>query len=212
MDEEGTRIESSIGQDLTWDTRDSRFNPSEGSIVRLSTTFSGVGGDVRNVKSTVGGGHYISIVDDLVLGLRGEFGHISGIFGDETEVSDRFFIGGNTFRGFEFGGVGPRDATTDDALGGKTYYVGTVEFTFPLGLPEEFDIRGRLFSDFGAVWDLDNSTTARVDDSSSPRITAGAGLSWNSPFGPVIIDLGFPVVKEDFDESQLLTFSFGTRF
>ena len=84
--------------------------------------------------------------------------------------------------------------------------------TFPLGLPEEFDIRGRVFSDFGAVWDLDNPTTASIDDSSSPRITAGAGLSWNSPFGPVIIDLGFPLVKEDFDQTQLLTFSFGTRF
>lgn len=210
--EEGIRYESSIGHDITWDTRDSRFEPSSGSIAQVSTSVSGLGGDVKLIRTSVRGGHYYSLTEGLVVAVKGEVGYVAGIFGEETEVSDRFFIGGNTFRGFEFGGIGPRDRLTDDALGGKTYYRGTVEVTFPLGLPEEFDIRGRLFSDFGAVWGLDNPTTTPIDDSSSPRITAGAGLSWNSPFGPVIIDLGFPIVKEDFDKTQLLTFSFGTRF
>jgi len=210
--EEGTRYESSIGQELVYDSRDSRFDPHTGIVGKLATTVAGLGGDVRNVKTVVSGAKYFPLGDDLTLAVKGEVGNIFGFAGSDTEVSDRFFIGGTTFRGFEFGGVGPRDAVTNDALGGKNYYIGTLEFTFPLGLPEEFDIKGRLFADVGAVWALDNSTTATVDDSTSPRITIGAGFSWNSPFGPVIIDLGYPIVKEDFDESQILTFSFGTRF
>ena len=83
--------------------------------------------------------------------------------------------------------------------------------TFPLGLPDEFDIRGRLFTDVGASFGIDGSD-AGVDDSSSPRVTVGTGVSWNSPFGPIVVDLGFAVVKEDFDETEILNFSFGTNF
>ncbi len=79
-------------------------------------------------------------------------------------------------------------------------------------MPLDLDVRGRVFGIVGSVWDLDNDTTAAVDDESSPRVSIGTGVTWNSPFGPVLIDLGFPVVKEDFDKDELLSFSFGTRF
>ena len=78
---------------------------------------------------------------------------------------------------------------------------------------EDLAIRGRLFSDVASVWDVDDrGTGADIEDSSAPRVTLGGGISWNSPFGPVIVDLGFPVIKEDFDEKEVLSFSFGTQF
>jgi outer membrane protein insertion porin family len=70
-----------------------------------------------------------------------------------------------------------------------------------------------VFTDVGAAWSLDEgSIPVVVDDSAAPRVTVGTGISWNSPFGPVVVDLGVAVIKEDFDETELISFSFGTQF
>ncbi len=212
QDDEGTRLLSSVSQELILDTRDSRFDPHEGYSIRFSTEVAGLGGDVRFLKTTVGGGYYIPITESITLGFRAEAGNIFGIR-QSTRISDRFFIGPDNLRGFRFAGVGPRDQDTDDALGGKHFYAGTTELSFPLGLPEEFQIRGRIFGDVGSAWAVDDVPSGvRVEDSSSPRISIGAGFSWISPFGPVLIDLGFALVDKDFDEKEVLNFSFGTRF
>ena len=210
--DQGERVSSAISHELIYDTRDSRFDTREGFFLTTSNEFSGIGGDVRYLRNTVGGGYFHTFLENLTGSVRTEAGHIFGIDQD-TLVSDRFFLGQDSLRGFEFAGVGPRDAVTDDALGGKNFYNGTVELSFPVFLPDEFQVRGRVFTDVGAVWDVDGvPSSVVVLDSSSPRVTVGAGFSWVSPFGPVIVDLGFPVVQEDFDKDELLSFSFGTRF
>ena len=211
QDQEGNRIVSSVSQELIWNRLDSRLNPSEGYAISLTTELAGLGGDAYFSKNNIKAAYYLPVFDDVVFSVTGIGGYMIGL-GQDTQVSDRFFIGGPTFRGFEFAGIGPRDADTKDALGGKYYYVGTAEMTFPLGLPEEFQIKGRLFAEAGALWDLDNDTEAQVDDSSSPRLTLGAGISWNSPLGPFVVDFGFPLIKEDFDEEEIFRFSVGTRF
>ena len=208
--EEGETVRSIVGQDLTWDRRDNRFDPREGFRVRLSNEVAGLGGDVRFLRNTLEGDYFIPVFENMTLNLGGEFGYIFGI-GEDTRIADRFFIGGESFRGFEPGGAGPRDVDSDDALGGNAYYLGTVELSFPLGLPEEFDIRGRLFTDIGASFDADSDADF-VESTATPRVSVGPGLSWRSPFGPLRLDLGFPLVKEDFDKEQLLSFSFGTQF
>ena len=209
--EEGVRLESSIAQELTYDARDSRFDPHEGFQTGLSTQFAGVGGDARFVKATVNAAYYQPISEDVTLSFLGEVGAIEGL-GEDTRASDRFFLGGTSFRGFEFAGIGPRDRRSGDSLGGKRYYTATTELSFPLGLPDELEVRGRIFGIVGSIFDLDNKTSAKIDDSSAPRVTIGTGLSWNSPFGPVLIDIGYPLVKENFDKRELISFSFGTRF
>jgi outer membrane protein insertion porin family len=114
-------------------------------------------------------------------------------------------------RGFEVGGMGPRDKFTDDALGAKTYGIGTVEVTFPIGLPEEFGVRGALFTDFGTAFGADGPENL-INDSKSLRMSSGAGIAWRSPLGPVRLDLAYPFLKTDFDETQFFSFSFGARF
>ena len=209
--EEGTRLESSIAQEISYDTRDSRFDPHEGLLGTFSTQFAGVGGNVKFFKTTLGGAYYVPVTDSVTLSFAGDVGNIIGV-GEDTRASDRFFLGGTSFRGFEFAGIGPRDAITEDALGGKYFYSATTEVSFPLGLPEDLQVRGRLFGIIGSLFEVDNSTTALIDDTSAPRVSIGAGLTWNSPFGPVLVDLAIPVIKEDFDETELISFSFGTRF
>jgi len=209
-DEAGRFLESTIGHELVFDRRDSRFDPHEGYVMRLRNDIAGLGGDVRFLKSTIGGGYYFPVAEDWTFATKGEIGNIIGL-GEDTRISDRFFIGGRNCRGFQFAGVGPRDRVTDDALGGKNFYTGTAEFSFPLGLPDEFDIRGRLFGDICSSWDLDRANADTLD-LNTPRASVGAGLTWRSPFGPIVIDVGFAVNKEDFDKTEVLNFSFGTQF
>jgi outer membrane protein insertion porin family len=210
--EEGATVRSGISNELIYDTRDSRFDPREGFITSLRTEFFGLGGDVTFARTSASAGYYFSVAEDYTLSVRGSGGTMIGI-GEETRSSDRFFKGGNQPRGFEYGGIGPRDRNTDDALGGKNFYTGTVELSFPLNLPFDVDVRGRLFTDVGAAWGIDdNSIPITLDDSSAPRVTVGTGISWDSPFGPVVVDLGLAVVKEDFDETEIFSFSFGTQF
>jgi outer membrane protein insertion porin family len=208
---EGTTLTSLIGQELVYEQLDSRIEPTDGYIVRLETDIAGLGGDVEFFRATVGGDVFFPFLEDeVILNLSGEAGAIIGL-GEDVRINDRFFIGGSDIRGFERAGLGPRDADTDDALGGNRFAVGSVELGFPVGLPEEFGIRGAAFSDFGILTDVDDEGPEVLDESSI-RVSVGAGVSWRSPFGPVRLDLAFPVVSEDFDREETFRFSFGTRF
>lgn len=210
--EQGATLRSGVSNELTYDTRDSRFDPREGLITSLRTDFTGLGGDVTFVRGQVNAGYWYTVYEDWTLSVRGSGGSMVGV-GEDTLISDRFFKGGGQPRGFEYGGIGPRDRNTGDALGGKNFYTGTVEAAFPLALPFDLDIRGRVFTDIGAAWAIDdNSIPVTVDESSAPRVTVGTGISWNSPFGPVVVDIGYALVKEDFDETEIFSFSFGTQF
>lgn len=206
----GTTISSVIGQDLTYDRRDNRLDPREGYFVRLRNDLAGLGGDVSYLRSRLGGGYYQPLGGDFVAALLGEIGYVFGI-GEDVRITDNFFLGGNSFRGFQTAGIGPRDVVTEDALGGNKFFVGTTELSFPLGLPEEFQIRGRVFSDFGTLTDSDFKSASSVDEASL-RISVGTGLSWKSPLGPIAVDFAVPVIKESFDQLELFRFSVGTRF
>ena len=129
-----------------------RFLPSEGYYLRFDQDLAGLGGDNRyhpprgRAPSTT-----TRSSRTVVASLSGSGGYIRGIAGEDVHLSNRFFVGGNNLRGFEFGGIGPRDTDTDDKLGGNLYYVGSAELRFPLGLPEELRIFGRAFVDAGTL-------------------------------------------------------------
>lgn len=210
QDEEGDSWRSYVSNEYFYDRLNNRNTPTEGYYGRLQNDLAGFGGDTRFLRTSVGAGYYWPITGSWIGSFRSEVGYIFGI-GDDVTVVDRFFLGGDSFRGFSARGVGPRDRNTDDSLGGNLLYSGTAELSFPLGLPEELGLRGRLFSDFGAVTGLDNSSD-NVDDSATPRVSVGTGLTWRSPLGPIALDFAVPVLKESFDKVEQFRFSFGTRF
>ena len=213
QDEGGDQIRGVLGNELRYDTLDNRFDPRRGFIAKLRNDLGGLAGGDAFFKNDLSSGYYYTVAKDWTLSVRGGVGAVIGIIGNETSVRDRFFLGGSEPRGFSFAGISPRDESNSDALGGNYYYSGTVEGSFPTGLPEDLAVRGRVFFDFGAAWDVDKrGTGADVDDSSAPRATIGTGISWNSPFGPLIVDFGWALQEEDFDETEILNFSFGTQF
>lgn len=209
--EVGTDIASTVGHELTYDRRNSSIQPTDGYVFRLSNDVAGLGGDISYLKSKFAAAYYHSFAEEWVANIRGEAGYVFGLGDDDVRISDRFFLGGDKLRGFANGGVGPRDVSTDDPLGGKQIVSGTVELTFPLGLPKEFGVTGALFSDVGTLTELDFDDP-RIADTGSIRASAGVGLGWRSPFGPIRIDFAIPLVEEDFDDTEIVRFNFGTRF
>jgi outer membrane protein insertion porin family len=210
-EQEGSATTSLIGQSLTLDRRDSRFEPTDGYVVRWQTDLAGLGGSVRYLRNRVTGSHFFPLPGQMVLNVGVGAGYIFGL-DDDVRINDRFYLGGSSLRGFAPFGAGPRDSATNDALGGNWYYNNSIEVSFPLGLPNEFGIRGRVFNDMGSIGEVDTTTSINTNDTGSLRAAAGVGVTWKSPFGPVAMDLAKAYLKEDFDDTEVIRFNFGTRY
>lgn len=208
--QEGSSTQSQISHIVSYDKRDRVFNTTSGYFLQLETDLAGLGGSVRHFRNTAQASTFYPLADQWILSLSGKAGLISEL-GKDILLSERYFLGGDDIRGFETAGIGPRDTATNDALGGEWMYAGSLGLKFPTGLPEELGVAGRIFTDFGSSGGLSptNSTTA---DESSLRLGMGVGLSWESPFGPLGLDLAYPVLKEDFDEKEFIRVNFGARF
>jgi len=210
-EQEGTATTSSVGQSLTYDRRDNRFDPKEGYFGTYSSDVAGLGGSVHYLRNRLNGGYYVPLPGEFVGQINGTAGYVFGLAGDHVRITDKFFLGGANLRGFANAGAGPRDSVSGDAVGGKWIYRGSTEVTFPIGLPAELGVRGKLFADAGSLGDAD-SDIGNIIDTGTLRASIGTGLNWSSPFGPLSVDLGFPITRESFDKKELLRFNFGTRF
>ena len=211
LEQLGSRVTSSIATGMTYDKRDSRIDPGEGYYIRPSIEWAGLGGDANYVRTMLSGGQYYTLTDRVVLSLTTNNGYIVGL-GQRVRITDRFFVGGDTLRGFASGGVGPRDRETGDAIGGVWMATGSAQVRFPLGLPEEFGVTGEAFSDFGTVGPTDVFNSSGVEQSSALRLAVGVGVGWKSPMGPLTLDFGIPLMKQDYDKTEVIKFNFGTRF
>ena len=208
----GETITSAISHVLSYDLRDSRIDPTEGYYARFAQDLAGIGGDTQFLRNTLTYGYFYSVVDGWVLSAVTRAGHIVGI-DDDVRVVDRFSLGGHRLRGFEPGGVGPRDKSTRDALGGNVFYTVTGELGFPLGLDEVLNLRGAIFTDMGSLASTDDKGPGPgILDEGSLRLSVGVGIGFRSPLGPIRLDFSRALLKEDFDLTENFRFSFGTRF
>jgi outer membrane protein insertion porin family len=226
QEQEGRTLLSQVSTTITYDRRDSRIEPRSGYVIRGGADWAGLGGDVSYVRFRGDAQYYIPFERllgnaDYVLVLAAGAGYLAPYGDNDTRIVDRFFLGGENLRGFALGGAGPRDVSTNDALGGQTLWTTSAEFRFPLPLPSELGFIGRAFVDVGANFGLPNSVNDTgcpptfpncVRDDSSPRVGMGVGLSWRSPIGLINIDLAQAVVKKSYDETQVFRLGFGTRF
>ncbi len=212
LSQEGERTTSAVSQRLTYDNRDSKLYPTDGYNFWLETEVAGLGFDSKHVSAVTGASYYYPVMDNVVFNLLGETGGITGYGDEDVEVSERFSLGGpKTLRGFERYGVGPRDLLGDDSVGGNLFYRGTAQMSFPLGLPESAGVKGYIFSDVGSLWNSDENYDEVVDEH-AVRASAGVGVSWRSPFGPIGFYYAHPFMKEDYDELKEFELNFGTTF
>ncbi len=230
LEDEGSKFTTSVGAVWSLDERNDVYEPTQGYLLEFEQDLALSGGDTAYTQSVARAHTWRGFFDDeVVASIEAEAGAIFA-FGDNLRVIDRFFLGGNSFRGFASGGIGPRDrrdftyngdpVRRDDALGGTYYGVVRSEVSFPLGLPEEFGIYGGLFADVGTLWGLKKTSysdpvaggTTTIDDQAQLRASIGASLFIDSPFGPLRFNLAMPLAFEEGDEKEYFRFTVGTRF
>ncbi len=220
---EGETTVSSVLYSLIYDSLDSRTDPHEGIYARFNQEFAGVGGDVNFLKTTGSATYYREIRPEsgIVGILKVQGGHIMGV-GEPLLLTDVFFRGGETVRGFDSSGFGPRDAVTLDALGGNVFVGGTAEVVFPFpAIPPELGLRGALFADAGTLFatsdylsDLTAIGVTLFGDPTDPslRSSVGGSILWQSPLGPLRADFAYVLTSEFYDKEQVVRFGGGTRF
>ncbi|MEO0359642.1 MAG: outer membrane protein assembly factor BamA, partial [Pseudomonadota bacterium] len=224
--DEGAQTTSAIGFRYTHDLRNNVIETTGGYLLTLDQTLAGLGGGAQYSRSVASAKGWTSFFgNDVVASLEVEGGALFP-FNDGVRITDRFFLGGDSLRGFAFAGVGPRDRSLDedgdrrdDALGGNLYAVARAELSFPIGLPEELGVFGGLFFDVGTLWDLDRTSvevdgvsTEPVDDDAELRAAVGASVFWDSGFGPLRLNFAIPVRQVDGDETEFFRLTVGTRF
>ena len=205
-EQEGTSTESSIRAQVRRDTRNDAFFPSEGSVSSVTYEFAGgpLGGSSYFVKYEAEGVKFFELPWDTVFSLHGNIGYVHGYEGHEVPIYERYFLGGiNTIRGFETRSVGPEDPASGDLIGGNTMFVVNAEYLFPV-FPEQ-NIKGLVFFDLG------NAYKGRID-LSDVRTSAGAGIRWFSPLGPLRLELGFNLDPRTGESSSQWDFAIGSVF
>jgi outer membrane protein insertion porin family len=211
----GTALTSSVGLGLRYDTRNHPRNPNKGIYLSADADFAGLGGDVQYVRVQGEGRAYYPIFEKVTLVGRVVAGHIEGWGGEDVRLLDVFYRGGETVRGFDKAGFGPRDLGTGDALGGKSYWAANAEVRFPLPfLSESLGMNGAVFADAGSLFNAAEgaNVVANLADDSAVRASVGASIIWDSPLGPLRFDYAFPLAKQDYDEIQEFRFGASTRF
>lgn len=220
----GAQLVSLVGYSLIYNTLDNNKNPRSGLYSEIKQDFAGVGGDVNFIRTTTDNRFYYELFPDVVGLLRAQAGYITAWGGKELRMLDHFTGGPNLVRGFASYGIGPRDlaSSTLDALGGSMYWATTAEIQSPIwGLPSDFGLRAAAFVDAGSLWNYQGPTfyaptgqSINVDPVNGFRLraSAGVGLLWDSPFGPIRFDYAIPFAKESYDRVQEFRFSGGTRF
>nr|WP_083499812.1 outer membrane protein assembly factor BamA [Tropicibacter naphthalenivorans] len=215
----GEIFDSSLGYKYTYDTRRTGLDTTAGVLFEFGQDFGGLGGDrnfVRTQAKIVAQKKVMNEEVTLRATLQG--GALNYTKG-QTRVGDRFFTDPDIMRGFAFGGIGPREigAGVNDSLGGEYYATARFEAEFPVGLPEEYGIRGGVFYDIGSVWGLsDTSGVAAgnqiVSEAFEDRQTIGVSILWDSVLGPLRMDFTEPLKKKPYDETQSFNLSVSTEF
>lgn len=213
----GAFFSSSVGYTYTYDTRRSGLDPTQGVLFEFGQDFAGLGGDNEYIKTTAKiAGEKRIFNEEVTLRATLEGGALSWNSGTNRAV-DRFILGPSIMRGFEPGGIGPRDQSNgvDDALGGNLFAVARFEAEFPLGLPEEYGITGGVFYDVGNLWDLSDVDTTGgtiVGESGSFRHVIGVSVFWDTPLGPLQFNVSDALKKESFDKEQSFEVTLRTTF
>jgi len=202
----------------TNDTRDSALAPTRGSYTRLKGDVSTL--DLEYYLLTAQQQYYLPISRNYTLAFNAMADYGKSYSSNPYPVIKNVYAGGiGTVRGYEGSSLGPRDTLTGDYIGGSRRVIGNVQLYLPFpGASKDRTLRWFLFGDAGQVSGGNGAgcTTGRpgrsVEDPCGFRFSAGVGLSWQSPLGPLQISYGRPINAKDGDESQAFQFQIGTGF
>lgn len=215
--DEGSVGASSLGYQYSFDSRRTGIDPNTGVVLRFGQEFGF--GDAQYIKSTALAAVETKVLnEEITLRATIEGGYLDYTKGN-SRITDRFFLNSRQMRGFEPGGIGPRDFdditdpanVINDALGGNAFAVIRLETEFPIGLPSEYGISGGAFVDYGSVWDVGRPDVPFYDEF-TPRTVAGVSLFWTTPIGPLRFNFSDVLDKQKLDTAKNFDVTISTNF
>lgn len=207
-EQEGTLTTSSVTLGLAKNTIDDILNPFKGVNSDVSVEIAGgpFAGDNYFYRAIAFYGRYIPAgFWDSTFFLKGTAGVIRSYGGREVPVYEKFYVGGlNTVRGFKYGEAGPLDER-EEVIGGKNQLYFNLEWVFPIYKPA--GLKGVLFFDAGHAFDDTKGFMLN-----GIRTSAGMGIRWFSPMGPIRLELGFNLAPKDGERASVFDFAIGTQY
>ena len=197
----------------THDSRDNTLFPNKGVLQRLSAEVSLPVLDLEYYKIDYKHTWFKDVTKNVTFMLNGELGYADAYGNKEYPFFKNFYVGGvNSVRGYDNGSIGPRDfdpgTNQDFAVGGTTRIVGNAELFIPVPLiKNSSQFRLSAFVDTGNVYG--NKETINLGEL---RYSAGVGVSWFSPFGPLKLVFAKALNAKDTDDTQTLQFQLGSQF
>ena len=206
---QGDFITTSLGYNFSYDQRDSKFNPTSGSLIYFDQNIATFFSDIPTVQTGIGATFYTELFSDKFIGsAKAKLANVVAFNDKDVKLSDRIFASSNDLRGFEQRGVGPVDS--GDHIGGNNLATLSLKSTFPNPIPESLRATTFLFFDMGNVWGADYSNT--ISDSSKLRTSTGIALDLMSPIGPLSFTYSIPLSKASTDKEQSFLFNIGSSF
>ncbi len=210
----GKVVSNGLGYTLSYDNRRTGLDPNSGVLLQFGQDFAGLGGDTRSIKTmAMAIGQKKVLNEEVTLRATVEGGMLNYTKG-ESRVVDRFLLGSDVIRGFEPGGIGPRErnSSANDALGGEVYAAVRLEAEFPLGIPEEYGLSGGLYYDMANLWSLPQVNGDVLYEDGAWRHVVGASLFWQTPIGPLRFNFSKALKKETQDLDRLFELTISTSF
>ncbi|MGB3409501.1 MAG: outer membrane protein assembly factor BamA [Jannaschia sp.] len=218
--DQGGNVTSSVGYSYGYNTIGRGLDPTRGIRLRFGQEIAGLGGDTEFLKTSALAQAQRTVAnDEVTLSATIEGGILNSLGGTTSLQANRFFTGQSIIRGFESGGIGPRDLVAgDDAVGGNRFVAARFEAQFPIGfLPDEYGISGAAFVDVASVWGLDSTAGGPaganpVDDDFFLNSAAGIGILWDTQIGPLRFNFTRAINKRTYDREQNFDLTIQTRF
>ena len=190
--DKGRNVKSSIDTRIRYDSRDELFNPTKGSTHDANFEFAGLGGNIGFTKYTAETSWYYPLVWQLIGVLHAKAGYVKKLKGKTLPDYDKFYmVGIDALRGFERDDLSPRDKDGAE-VGGNKFVQFNAEIRFPL--LKEFGLFGVGFFDTGNI--KKKGENIQLDHL---RESAGLGIRWQSPMGPIRLEYGWILDRKSTD-------------
>ena len=209
-----------LGTYLRYYNLDTNFeqNTHTGVVGNIGVAYTGFGGTETYMRYSADIIGMVKFWDDRwQLRSSLEFGALQAIGDSYISRVYRYFLGGESLRGFDIAGVGSRNwAWTTYSLGGLWKLNGSTQLNFPIFIPDEYQIKGFVFFDYGILGKPPKEEYTylgapnKID--TDLRTSVGVGIYWNTPMGPMNFSWGWPLKMNEYDEEQRFLLSFETQF
>lgn len=197
---------SALSMSLRRDSRDALFMPTKGSDNSMAVELAGLGGDTAFVRLIAESGWYFPLWWGTVGVVHARGGYMSKLSWGKLPAYEKFYLGGiDTIRGFNFAEISPRDPRTNERIGGISFSQLNLEYRWPVPYLKKFGFMGTFFFDAGNVYGANYVAPVL-------RTSAGGGIRWYSPMGPLRIEWGYNLSPKPYERKSVWEFTVGGSF